>query len=245
MNKTGYFLGHALAMLLIWNSALAEDSDRKDGGKLIVAPYAWALNMSGTIGLNGIDVPLNLQSTELLSGVKSGGMGYAQWQNERWFLYLEGIFIDFGKKNFAPLFNQSVEASVLFVETGAGLNFDVAKGVRISPYVGARLIKLEVDVKGPLLHQTVKQEWVDPVAGALVQVPLSERFTWVTKADAGGFNVNGNNYQSVATLMVYGINARWSLGAGYRYATFDASGSDGLTMDLEGHGPMGGLQVIF
>jgi len=202
--------------------------------------------MSGTIGLSGIDVPLNLQSTELLSGVKSGGMGYAQWQSEGWFIYLEGIFIDFGEKNFAPLFNQSVDALLLFAESGGGVNLDLAQGIRVSPYLGVRLIKLQVDVKGPLLHQTVEQEWVDPVAGALVNVPLTTRVSWVTKADAGGFNVNNNNYQSVATLLVYDINRRWSMGAGYRYANFDASDSgNGLTMDLEGHGPMAGLQVSF
>lgn len=252
-------LSPVLLLAVLFFSGMANASPPREGdsardrNRVVLAPYAWALNMSGSIGLNGIDVPLDLQSTELLDGIKSGGMGYLQWHRGPGFFYLEGIQIDFGQKNFAPLFNQSVDASLLFVETGYGLTLDIDAplpgdgNLRISPYIGGRVIKINVDVNGPLLHQTVKEDWVDPVLGAIIQAPLSRRFTGVAKIDAAGFNSNGSNYQSIAALVLYSVNDRWSLGAGYRFSAFEASAREtgGVTMDLEGHGPMAGLQYSF
>ena len=65
---------------------------------LILAPYLWAPNISGSIGLAGLRVPLQLSSNLLFKGVNTGGMGYARWQRGDRFAYAEGIFISFGEK---------------------------------------------------------------------------------------------------------------------------------------------------
>ena len=234
-------------------AALAHAEDGVDAPpRLVVAPYAWALDLSGTIGLNGIAVPLDLQSTELLRGVKRGGMGYLQWHTDRGFFYFEGLGIDFGQKNFRPLFNQSVKVSLDMAEIGYGWKFDVdsnlsASGtVQLSPYLGTRAIALKVSVNGPLLNQTIKESWTDPVLGIIAQAPLSRRLSYVVKLDASGFGSRGNNYRSGVAILRYAFDRQWAIAAGYRVSRFktDTTGS-GLAIDIKGSGPLVGLQFTY
>ena len=249
------------AMLVLWfctaaaeTSATATDGSTETADKPgpVIAPYAWAINMTGTVGLNGLAVPLNLQTAELLRGVKSAGMGYLQWPTTHGFFYAEGLGIDFGQKKFQPLFNQSVEASLYMGEIGYGWNFDVdtrypVDGVtQISPYLGARKINVKVKVDGPLLVQTVKQDWLTPVIGVIAQGPLCHKLAYVVKLDAGGFNRQGSDYRSALAMLRYSFDSHWAVALGYRASRFKSSDTgNGLTMDLTGKGPLAGLQYTF
>lgn len=251
VSKTAAFCALLLALAATTRAyAQTEDGAAADAPpRLVVAPYAWAMDLSGKIGLNGIAVPLDLQSTELLRGVKRGGMGYLQWHTDKGFFYFEGLQIDFGQKDFQPLFNQSVKVSLGMSELGYGWKFDIdtdlsATGkAQLSPYLGARYVDLKVDVDGPLLHQTIKENWTDPVLGLILQAPISQRLSYVVKVDASGFGTDGNNYRSGVAILRYAFDRQWSLAAGYRISRFktDTTGS-GLAIDIKGSGPLVGLQ---
>lgn len=218
----------------------------------VLAPYAWGISMSGTVGLNGLAVPLDLQTNELLRGTKSGGMGYLQWPTEKGFFYLEALGINFGQQDFQPLFNQSVDASLYMGEVGYGWNiatdtpYSAAGTTTVSPYLGVRSTKLKVVVDGPLLQQTVKQSWLYPIVGAILQGPVYGSISYVAKFDVGGFGVDGARYRSALGVLRYAFDQHWAVALGYRVSHFDSSDTgNGLTMDLTGKGPLAGLQYTF
>ena len=219
----------------------------------VVAPYAWATSIDGAIGFNGFSVPLNLQTTELLRGVKYGGMGYVQLPTRKGFWYLEGLGIDFGQKQFAPFFNQSVKASLYMGEIGYGWNFDVdthfpvAGNTTLSPYLGARRIALKATIDGPLLHQSVSENWLDPVFGIIVQGPLYKDLSYIAKIDGGGFNTQNSDYRSIAAVLRYAFDAHWAVAAGYRASHFDGTDTSGsgFALNINGKGPLVGLSYAF
>jgi hypothetical protein len=225
----------------------------REGYEVHIAPYAWALDLDGTVGLNGLSVPLDLQSTELLKGAKSGGMGYLILDTPQGFFYLEGMQIDFAEKSFDAFFNQGVEATLLYGELGYGRHFDFdslfrgTRQVRLSPYIGVRQVDLRVDVNGPLINQKVDSDWLDPVIGVALQTELSENFSLVGKADLSGLNLNKTDYRGIALAGVYRFSRHWSVGLGYRYASFEGTDDSGgaLALDLTGQGPMVGLILSF
>jgi len=218
-----------------------------------IAPYLWAMNISGSIGLDGLSVPVNLASYQLARGVKAGGMGYAQYPVGDNFVYLDGLGVSFGERHFQTFFGQNLNAGLAMGDAGLGRNFMVdpaipvvGRGV-ISPYVGARILTLTARVDGPQLRQRFSKNWYQPVLGVLVQGPLAPRFSYVVKLDAGGFNVNDSRYRSAIVVLRYTITRNWSVAGGYRAADFYSGGASaaGLSLNLAGAGPLVGVQLSF
>jgi hypothetical protein len=221
--------------------------------KLIVAPYLWALNISGNVQLGGQSVPLTVPAAQLARGAQSGGMGYIQVPIGNNFLYLDGLGAGFHERNFQPFFDQTVGAHLYMGEAGAGHNFSVATDFPvsgetvISPYIGARYITLYVKVEGPLVEQSAGQTCYEPVAGVFVEGPIFHRLNYVVKVDAGGFNIGNTNYVNGLIVFTYNITRHIAIGAGYRAAHFYAGPvpGNGLAMNLTATGPLAGIEITF
>ena len=213
---------------------------------LILAPYLWAPNISGSIGLAGLRVPLQLSSNLLFKGVNTGGMGYARWQRGDRFAYAEGIFISFGEKSFAPFFGESVDSKLRFGEVGGGVVRRRSLGARgamtFSPYAGLRYTRLTVDVAGVLLTTGSKNQWLDPAAGLLLNFPLAGRFDLISKLDAAGFGISSNEYYSALAVVNCRFGGHLQVAAGYRWTKAHYRSSGGVNFDLDGRGPLLGLQ---
>ena len=218
-----------------------------DSWSLTLAPYVWAPDLSGSVGFGGINVPLQLRASQLFKDVQTGGMGYARWQKHDHFVYLEGIFIDFSANSFAPFFGQSVESSLRFGEFGAGTERGIklmSRDARLSAYGGVRYTRLKARVAGNFLNAESVDRWIDPALGILLEVPVADRFSIITKIDAAGFGISKNHYYSALGVLEYRVTKRATLAGGYRWASAHYASADGLGFVLDGRGPMAGLRYV-
>ena len=102
-----------------------------------------------------------------------------------------------------------------------------------SPYAGLRYTRLTVDVAGVLLTTGRKNQWVDPAAG---------RFDLISKLDAAGFGISSNEYYSALAVVNCRLGGQLQVAAGYRWSKAHYRSSGGVNFDLDGRGPLLGLQ---
>jgi hypothetical protein len=85
--------------------------------------------------------------------------------------------------------------------------------------------------------------WVDVVAGAKMEVPLSPKASVTLLGDAGGGGAN-SDYQ-VAALLGYKAGKKWVLLGGYRYLDVDYRGGHASIYDMATSGLLLGATYTF
>jgi hypothetical protein len=229
-----------------------ESTTTGDSGWLI-APYLWAPNLGGSVGLGALRVPVDVGIDELAGGLRAAAMGYLQYRHGRHFLYVEGLGLRFKDERFAPFFDQSVRAQVSLVELGYGRRYrvellDPLPGtIHVSPYIGLRHAALDVRIDNPEQSTAADESWIDPALGMIVEIPLRGSWDAVVKLDAAGFGLGRDHYWNAIGMLRYTVDARWSLAGGYRIARFDAEpgGGNDLDLSLRGSGFKLGLTYRF
>lgn len=226
-------------------------SDPSNDAEWTLAPYAWALNFSGRVGIGGQSVPLDVDAEELVGSIKAGAMGYARRVQGPHMLYAEGLGFDFEDRSLEQFNDLPTRAQALFVELGYGYRFEQASAlpnggiITLTPYVGLRHASLDIaaDVPFPFADVAADEQWLDPVLGLLVEGPIRGRLAYVLKLDGAGFGLGQDHYSSGALYAVYRFEKSWMLGGGYRISRFNADpgGDNDLTLRLLGRGPALGL----
>ncbi|WP_422342685.1 hypothetical protein [Parasphingorhabdus sp.] len=221
-------------------------SEGENRDQLTFSPYLWGPDVGGTVSLGPVSAPVDLSLTQLASGIKIAGMGHVQYETGPVFLYAEGIGAKFGDPEFSSFANQPVSASALLLETGAGFIENVKLTdnfhINISPYAGVRYVHLEAEVSGPVIAVAGKNEWVDPVVGAIGAVQLNDRWGIIGKVDFAGLSLTDNSYRNLAIGLQYQASNRLALVAGYRSTKGSFTADHGLSADLSANGPMIGLR---
>jgi hypothetical protein len=216
--------------------------------QLVLSPYAWAPTIEGNTALGQLKVPVRATPGYLAGGIKAGGMGNIRIERPRDFIFAEAIIADYDNKNFRPFFDQSLTSKIRYVELGAGLHRTMRVGqntsIRVSPYAGIQYVKLDNFVSGNLLTATANGSWTNPVAGVIVEVPVSTRFSLTGKLDGAGFGITNTDYRSLALLANVRVSKRVSLNAGYRWAKGRFDSDTGLALDLKAAGPVIGLRYV-
>jgi len=223
-----------------------ESNTNSGNGELTISPYLWAPEIGGTVALGPINAPVDLSLSDLASGIKIGGMGHLQYDAGSAFVYLEGVGAKFGDPEFASFGNQPVAASAIMIESGVGTSFalPVSSGrqLHVSPYAGMRFLRLKASVNGPLGSIAGENNWVDPVAGAIIELEISDRWSLIGKADLAGMSLTDNTYKSGALMVQYRASTDLALIAGYRTASGNFRADDGLAANLAADGPVLGLR---
>ncbi len=90
-----------------------------------------------------------------------------------------------------------------------------------------------------------RANWVDVVAGARIQVPLSSKALVTVLGDAGAGGAN-SDYQ-VAGLIGYKFKEKFVLQGGWRYLAVNYRPSDkaGFIYDMAMNGPIIGVTINF
>lgn len=218
-----------------------------------VAPYLWAMQVEGSIGIAGMSVPVDVGLSELAGQVKAGAMGYVRRVEGPNMVYLEGLAILFDDESLDLFRDLPVAAEVVFAEAGYGRRFPLESAlpnggtITVTPYIGLRYALLDVTIESRFRTLTADEEWIDPALGVLVEGPIRGGLSYAFKLDGAGFGLGHAYYSSAAIYLGYQLSRRWTVAAGYRIARFDArpSGGNDLEMDLRGYGPKLGLVWTF
>lgn len=238
----------ALAALLATGRPASAQSP--DGWDVTVAPYLMGAAMSGTTGLRGVEVELDVSASDIFNNLEFGAMGMLAARKGSWGFGGDVIYVALG----APTrvfpgevdFNQTAVAVYGLRRLAAGA--DLTFGARINGLDGA------IDFRGPVLGGPVgrieveqSKWWVDPLVGLHLRTSGEGRLVARLYAEVGGFGVGSDfTWQIFPTV---GIRVgRGTVDLGYRWLDMkyvDGEGAGRFIWDTLTQGPVAGFTMRF
>ncbi len=219
-----------------------------------VAPYLWAANMNGRIGIGPVTAHLSQDFADILSQLNIGGMLWLGAHKGPFGLFLNSMYIVLDDD--ATIDSIKVSERTRFGLFTAGISyillqkqFDQAR-LQLEPYVGDRYTLNNVRVN--VLDRSVSDDhhWQNPIVGLRVTYDWTPRWVLQVAGDAGGTNHSSNYSYNVVGLVGY-KPARFQHAAfylGYRnlYQVYKTGrGLNYFNWNMRQFGPLLGVNFSF
>ncbi len=205
--------------------ATGSAANAEEGWHLGITPYLWFPGVHGTVGALGHYASVHAGAAEVLSHFNFGLMGYFDIRHDRIVMPLDIFWVRL-KDDQATPFDPAVSAEAKLTETflTQKLGFRVVdeEKLKVDALVGIRYWHIGTNLS--LTPSTFGRDfsdsanWVDGVAGAQIQFPLSEKAVVTILGDAGTGGAK-LDYQ-VAGMLGYKLK-KFMLQAGWRYMDLD------------------------
>lgn len=222
----------------------------ESGWQFRVAPYLWAQQLDGTVGVRGLAGDVDLSFSDILDDLDFAFFAAFEARYGRW-----GIMTDV---NYAETSDSFDTRDIVFSDGGFKMqqflgnltvNYRVLEneGTVIDLYGGARLNWIDLDinvvgVKGGEVSRSGDDFWADAVVGARFNTSLGGPWFLRASGDIGG-GESDFTWQAMA-LIGYKINDSCNVGLGYRGLGTDYQ-NGGFTYDVTAHGPVLGVEWHF
>jgi hypothetical protein len=219
-----------------------------DGGWHIgITPYLWFAGMHGTAGALGHDVGFRASFADIFKYLNIGLMGAVEPQYKRFSMPVDFMWMKLSDDKGSPF--EIGPTSVKVKVTQTLLTPKIAyrlvdqEKIKVDGNVGIRYwhlgTSLTFEPPGVLGSPSQSVNWVDVVAGARIQVPLSPKVMVTVLGDAGGGGAN-LDYQ-VGGLLGYKLKKNLILQAGYRYLDVNYRPSSSFVYDTATSGVLLGV----
>ena len=228
------------------NSSAAND----DGWHIGVTPYLWFASANGTVGALGRDASVNASFSDIFSKFNIGLMGVFEARKKRLILNTDFMWLKLSDDSALPINEIGIQSiktkatQVILTPKVAYRVIDQQK-VKVDGTLGIRYWHLSNDLTfQPQIANgiTDSANWVDVVAGARIQVPLSPKALVTVLGDAGAGGAN-SDYQ-VAGLLGYKCKKRFVLQGGWRYLSVNYRPSgNSFIYDMGMNGPIIGVTI--
>jgi opacity protein-like surface antigen len=240
----------AFALTLGAGGAQAEEL----GGTL--ALYGWLPSMHGETPFNlaGRTVETEMSARDMLESLQFGMMAAGEVHYGRVSFMGDLLYASLandGSIPAAPAWSTDVKTKMLMTTFGVGYAAYAENGYLVQPYVGARYVMLDTDVKlknarlpAVSVDGDVDAHWWDPVVGVRGRVPLNDKWTLGGIAELGGFGAGSDITWQLYAGAEYAISERFNAHLGYRYLGVRYSvGPADLKLDM--YGPLLGMSYRF
>lgn len=228
---------------------------------LTFTPYAWLMDLKGTVGARGYSMHVDAPFTESSKHLNFAAMTAVDA------IYKNSFGIT-ANLNLAMLSGDGAVRGVSLGSSSSMLMSDAAglfrvlsrplspggKGrVDIDLLAGVRVWRagLSLDVETPS-HRTrdysQNKMWVDPIIGSRVIIGLNDKFSLRFRGGYGGFSTASKKTWDASALLGFKINERVSLLAGYRAVGVDyrkINSRDKFIFDITLRGPIVGAIFNF
>jgi hypothetical protein len=230
-----------ILVLLIAETVLAQESTE---WKYSAAFYVWMPDIDGTVGALGRNVPVDASFSDLIRNTKFGVMSGIRAKKDR--LVISGDFIYVRLESELDLPPVQVNVNPVLIE--GDLGYEVAKNVEV--YGGARILSVEntIQIKAPInVEVGATKTWVDPVVGIRLSPQFSDRWSFIVRADIGGFGAGSELTYQVQGYAVLHLTGKAGLAFGYRLLDIDYTedGGDQFVLDMQIKGPSVGFIYKF
>ena len=245
-----------LSALAAGTLALAANAANADAWSFQIEPYLLGVTIDGDAGIGrvtGVDV--DVDTGDVLDNLDLAFMGRFEARHESgWGMALDYAFMDLSNKK------TSARGGVLDAEVSQGV-FEalLVKGIpsgdgQLDLFAGVRWWSNEVDVEfDPVLlpgtvSRKIDEDWVDLIVGVRWKLPISEKWSFLVKADVGGI---GSDFTAAGTAgFGYEIRESMELDLQYKalfvdYETGTAGQPGYFKYDTTTHGPVIGLIFKF
>ncbi len=222
-----------------------------DGWHFGVTPYIWFAGIHGTVGALGQSTSVHASFGDIFNYLNIGLMGATEIRKRRFLLNTDLMWMKLSDDKALPINELGVQS--IKSKTNQFM---------LTPKVGYRLVdqqKVKLDALVGLRYWHLGQSlnfqpeefggvsgsanWVDVVAGAKIELPLSAKASVTLLGDAGGGGAN-SDYQ-VAGLLGYKVGQKWVLQGGYRYLDVDYRGGHASIYDMATTGVLLGATYNF
>lgn len=229
--------------------------------------WIWMMGVKGTVGGRRLQLDVDASFGDILEASDSvfAFSGRLELGYGRFGAYIDGVYADLGVDDvsgpagFASI-DVSLQQAILdfgamyrlgdWKPTGdAGLN---PRDLTLDLYAGGRYsgLDLEFDLNN-LPSRSASEDWVDPVIGLKLALPLSERWHAKVNGDIGGFGAASDFTWSATGVFGYDFHVFRTPATfmfGYRAIGWDYSTGEGdgrFVWDVIVHGPIIGLDFRF
>jgi hypothetical protein len=194
-----------------------------EGWHIGLTPYIWFAGVHGTVGVLGHDASVHASFSDVLSNVNIGAMGAVEARYNRVIIPVDFIWIKLSDEKALPfdvgVASVKAELNQTILTPKIGYRFIDEKKFKVDAVFGIRYWRggntftlQPVQIGNGL---SASANWVDAVAGAKFEVPLTPKLMVTVLGDAGGGSAR-SDYQ-VAGFLGLRLSKRWILQAGYRY----------------------------
>lgn len=237
-----------LASALLAAAAVAAAAPAQaEGWDFSFQPYFMAPYMDGKVGIGPVEARVSQSPSDIFSNLNWGLMGLLEANNGRFGFMVDLTYMDLeadrdGFIDRVGGHQGAYQANVL-----------VRIQEHAEAYAGLRVNDLGVRIAGtgPLgqpRSASKNEQWVDPVVGMRVKLPLSRTIDFTMVADVGGFGVGSD--LTFQAWPVFGFRLSDSISAklGYRaiYSDYETgSGLNQFEYDVLTHGPTLGVEFRF
>ena len=221
-----------------------------DGWHIGVTPYIWFAAAHGTIGALGRDASFHASFGDIFSNLNIGLMGAFEARKKKLLLTTDFVWIKLSDDRALPVNEVGVQsikakATQFLLTPKAGYRVVNQERIKIDGQIGFRYWHLSNDftLEPAILNGfSDSANWVDVVAGARIELPLTAKAKITVLGDGGGGGAN-LDYQ-VAGVLGYQVCKKCVLLGGWRYIDVDYRPSGrGFIYDVATTGPILGFTI--
>ncbi len=240
----------AVLILTLTSPAVFAQGDA-DTWEYSLTPYLWAVGLDGDMLVKGTPIELDLDFDELFDDVEFAGQLHFAAKKGDWSFIVDTTIIRLETEVQSGPATVDTELDYVLMELLAGYRiapqWDLLGGVRY----WFMDVDLDIQGTGPLgmsLQADEGEDWADLIVGARFFADISEKWSFIGRADIGGFDIgkSADSTWSVSALFFrdFGRKGNKQFVAGYRILDVDFDDGSGLSrfvFDVEQSGPVVGV----
>jgi opacity protein-like surface antigen len=217
--------------------------------------YLWAAGVDGTQTVRGQQVAVDASFSDLVENLEGALMFQLEASKGRFGLLVNLEWMKLGDEVPGPL-GGTIDADLesLFVVVGGRYRFlDVerapGRAVTGDVLAGVRWTDLDLKIEssgGPSTGDNV--DWIDPFLGVRTRVDLSQKWSFLARADIAGSSSGSDMTWQAFFGFAYAFSERVSATIGYRWLDVDiaeGSGASRSGLDVRFDGPVLGMVIRF
>lgn len=219
----------------------------------------WAAGVDGDMTVRGIENDVDVSFSDVMENFDIGWMPSIEFRQDRWGMFLNGLYFDLGNSEEGELFGIDVEADLKFMTVAGGwfyrfgelpmgdeqftAAFDVMGGARYTRVETG--LDFENQLWGLLEDVDFNKDWIEPLVGVRMMLPLSDWCTLGVRGDVSGFGVGSASELTwdVQAGFAFALTEKVNLKVGYRVLGLDYEGDNDNAADLTMSGPIVGIVV--
>lgn len=229
--------------------------------------WIWLIGLNGDVGARGRTAEVDADFGDILDASDSvfAFSGRLEVGYGRIGGFIDGMYADLGADDQTGpggLADIDIEFKQGMIDFGmmyrvvdvepSGAGAANPRNLTLDLYAGGRYNSIELGVNpANLPERSRSQDWLDPIVGAKLRLPLAERWRFEVNGDVGGFGVESDFTWSTTAVFGYDFSLFGlpsTVLAGYRAVGWDytdGSGNSEFKFDIVQHGPLLGLSVRF
>lgn len=259
---------------LVHPSVLAEepvDTEMLEAGespwRIQFNTWVWVTAYDGSVGIGDRKADVDASFTDIVDASDSilAFSGRLEVGYGRWGGYIDGFYADLASDDETGpdgVADVDIEMKQTIVDFGVmyrladweptGAGAASPHNAALDLYAGGRYSSIEVDIDPARLSSlSGSEEWIDPIVGARLLVPVDKRWHLSVNGDIGGFGVESDFTWSITSVLGYDFtlfDIPATAYGGYRAIGWDysdGSGADEFEWDITVHGLLLGLSMRF